>query len=626
MKRLFPLLKIISVVAIAVLADSCKKNPSGPSVEPRQVSGAVQKGPFITGTSVTIHPLDAQLAPTGESYETQISDDLGNFMFPVKISAPYAELTAQGYYFNEILGRLSDSPITLRSIIKLNDGDHNINLLTTLEAGRLRYLIEKGGKHFEDARKTAQNGVLASFGITLIETMVSDQLDISRAGEANAALLAVSCILQGYGSEAELSERTAKIANDIRDNGQITKTELLQEIQNNRKQIDAEYVSKNLRERYAELGIADVQVPDIYGYLDSDGDGTLNGAKPYLLVPEFRKDQRLTYERDTMEITVHSNVKWVAEVPAEAAEWLSIDGRTTNDLLVLVAQSNEGSPRAAQLILKEENGTLADTVNITQFGKYIQLTANIQIANSLTNATTALDPALKSEVKSLVLIGFDQNGQMLFNRAVAELAFDTVNVSIETPFLEMNPYCRIYAIANDFDTYSRFRGQVEEFKAIRTHRDVNDPGQPVPRTDFKDVKLDYNRINTVDIALVHRTARLEFDVQFDPESISPVWEVVDFTAKEIRSRSGLFFWPDRDTDPAYTNDITVTRGADNRYTFHVYGYTGMNRVEITVRDNDGITKSHTAKFQNFEFLPGRLYRYTVTIPGDKNQADYTNRR
>lgn len=73
MRYLFPLFKIISVVAIAVFADSCKKSPSGPSFEPHQVSGTVQKGPFITGTSVTIHPLDAQLAPTGESYETQIS-------------------------------------------------------------------------------------------------------------------------------------------------------------------------------------------------------------------------------------------------------------------------------------------------------------------------------------------------------------------------------------------------------------------------------------------------------------------------------------------------------------------------------------------------------------------------
>lgn len=226
MKRLISLLKIISVVAIAVLADGCKKNLSGPSFESQQVSGTVQKGPFITGTSVTIHPLDAQLAPTGESYETQISDDLGNFMFPVKISAPYAELTAQGYYFNEVLGRLSDSPITLRSIIKLSGGCHNINLLTPLEAGRLRYLVEKGGKHFEDARKTAQNETLACFGITLNDDLPSDRMNISKAGKANAALLAVSAIMQDTRTEAELTELTAKIANDIRDHGQISQLEL----------------------------------------------------------------------------------------------------------------------------------------------------------------------------------------------------------------------------------------------------------------------------------------------------------------------------------------------------------------------------------------------------------------
>lgn len=228
MNHLYPLLKLTSVILLGSLFGSCTKtpNPGPPVTTPQQVSGAVQKGPFVIGTSVTIHPLDAQLNPTGESYETQILDDKGNFVLASKISTPYAELIAHGYYFNEVEGRLSESEITLRSITKLCDDGNNINLLTTLKAERLKQLVTKEHKNFDEAQKRAQSEVLAGFGITLKDAPISDQMDISRFGQANAALLAVSSIMQYSRSEAELSELIAKTANDIRENGRITQTDL----------------------------------------------------------------------------------------------------------------------------------------------------------------------------------------------------------------------------------------------------------------------------------------------------------------------------------------------------------------------------------------------------------------
>lgn len=604
-------------ILFAGLFGSCKKEAADtPPASPQAINGTVQKGPFITGTSVTIRPLDEKLDPTGESYETQISNDLGNFSLPAKITAPYAELIAQGYYFNEVRNDLSAAPITLRGITKVSEeGDKNVNLLTTLEAGRLRHLMTAEHKTFDEARTIAQREVLASFGITLTETTSSDCLDISRSGEGNAALLAISCLLQGDNSEAELSERTAKIANDIRDNGKITNAELLKEIQYNRTHLYAEYISKALRERYTKLGIANVQIPDIYGYLDSDGDGILNGAKPYLLIPELLKPKSFSYKQDTLELPVHSNVKWTAEIPADAAEWLSIDGQTNNDLLVLIIRENTESPRTAQVTLREEGGTLTETVNITQFGKYIQLSVKVQVATP----SKTLDPSLESEVKNLVLIGFDQYGDMLFHRAIEELAFDTVNISVEATFTEKTPYCRVYAIANDFETYSNFHGNLGQFQAIRTYRDMNDPELPLTRTALKDVSLEYNRVNTIDLPLVHRAAQVVFNVKLNDQDFGPEAEIVEFTAKGIRSRSGLLFWLGRDTDPAYTNDLTVTRGTDNKYTFHVYGYTEMKQFEIKVRDN-GNTMIYTTKFQESEFRPGNLYSYTATI--SKAQSGY----
>ena len=48
---------------------------------------------------------------------------------------------------------------------------------------------------------------------------MSEYLDISQPGDKNAILLAISVILQGYLSVAELSELLANITTDIREDG-----------------------------------------------------------------------------------------------------------------------------------------------------------------------------------------------------------------------------------------------------------------------------------------------------------------------------------------------------------------------------------------------------------------------
>jgi len=51
---------------------------------------------------------------------------------------------------------------------------------------------------------------------TLDKIPDSELLDITKSGDNNAILLAVSLILQGFRSEAELTELLAAISNDIR--------------------------------------------------------------------------------------------------------------------------------------------------------------------------------------------------------------------------------------------------------------------------------------------------------------------------------------------------------------------------------------------------------------------------
>ena len=105
-----------------------------PDIPEYSINGSVQKGQFIQGSVVTIQELNERLQPTGKSYQTQILDDMGSFELTSDIDSRYVEIIAEGFYFNEVTGNLSDAPLTLRSLSDLAmEGKSNVNLLTSLE-------------------------------------------------------------------------------------------------------------------------------------------------------------------------------------------------------------------------------------------------------------------------------------------------------------------------------------------------------------------------------------------------------------------------------------------------------------------------------------------------------------
>ena len=84
-----------------------------------ELQGAVEKGPFIEGTEITIRELESDLQPTGRTFSTVVEDDTGFFSVEASLASPYVELSASGFYFNEVAGELSSAPITLRAVADL---------------------------------------------------------------------------------------------------------------------------------------------------------------------------------------------------------------------------------------------------------------------------------------------------------------------------------------------------------------------------------------------------------------------------------------------------------------------------------------------------------------------------
>ena len=151
-------MKKLLYIALALAIVACQKNPDADSSTPkeRNLSGFAQKGQFVKGSQVTAFAIGSDLVATGESFPANISDDLGAFGITGKTTAPFFELRTEGYYFNELEGATSGSPLYLEAFVKSDDSKANINLMTTAIRPRVKKLI-KEGKSYAEAINQAQN-------------------------------------------------------------------------------------------------------------------------------------------------------------------------------------------------------------------------------------------------------------------------------------------------------------------------------------------------------------------------------------------------------------------------------------------------------------------------------------
>ena len=262
--------KTIILIGVAALAfGACKDKDktyeltgNEKLVDVAAISGNVQKGPFINGTSVRVAELNSKLQQTGRNFETQIADNSGAFELKgIGQLSQYVELHADGYYYNEVKDDLSESQLSLYALTDLNSGTTpNINILTTLERPRVEYLTSQGSA-FADAKHQAQSEVLSIFKINPSAVDNSEVLSIAGNSEGDAALLAVSAIMQGNLTAGAASELIANVASDIRTDGKLDDSKLGSKLKGNAMAINPDEIRANLANRYKELGV-EATVPD----------------------------------------------------------------------------------------------------------------------------------------------------------------------------------------------------------------------------------------------------------------------------------------------------------------------------------------------------------------------------
>ena len=268
--------KLLTCMLLGFASCSEEKEIFDESFTPQtyDVQGKVEKGPFISGSEISIQPMDAKLQVLGSMFNTSITDDLGNFVLGSKeFPTPYAEFMANGYFFNEVKGQLSNGTLTLRALVDLkNNTTVNVNVLTHLKYARIKNLVASG-KRFDEANEQAQKELLKAFGLSSYSSKEVSSFSIIAGTDESAALIAISSLLLMHRTEAALTEYLSKLSADFGKKGCFS-TEIQTQISSdkNKLAIYLNDIKENIIERYKNLGIS-VNVKDLSHYIDWDNDG-----------------------------------------------------------------------------------------------------------------------------------------------------------------------------------------------------------------------------------------------------------------------------------------------------------------------------------------------------------------
>lgn len=188
--------------------------------------GYVQKGPFLMGSDVEVIGLDhgKTLELTENAFSGKVVNDRGEFKLNGKIiPSQYVSITASGLYRNEVSGKAENAALQLKAVSDLNIRTSvNVNILTHLEYDRVLNKVQKEGKLVKEAKAEAAKEILDIFHIDASKIGNFEDLNIMASSDGDAALLAVSILLQRNQNVADLQKQLSTIAQAVVEKGSWT--------------------------------------------------------------------------------------------------------------------------------------------------------------------------------------------------------------------------------------------------------------------------------------------------------------------------------------------------------------------------------------------------------------------
>jgi N-acetylneuraminic acid mutarotase len=259
--------------------------PPAPSIA---VSGAVQKGPFLVGSTVLINWLDNLGRPTASTIVSQVEDSIGSFDFVSTEPGP-VQIVATGYYFSELTGQPSSGTLTLRALYQIGTQSTQkayVNMLTHLINDRALDLLAAGGNvTLSSAIAQAEGELLTAFQPALPITGISSFSGLNiynvstgaPAASGNAYLLAISTAFYKYAAtkaaqfgtatDAELTLILNRLSDDLADDGDIDEAGFMTDFIRAVRSLSPETIIDHLRSRSLVDYSQGLSVPDISTFL-----------------------------------------------------------------------------------------------------------------------------------------------------------------------------------------------------------------------------------------------------------------------------------------------------------------------------------------------------------------------
>jgi hypothetical protein len=278
-------------------AAAIDRDPNGTQTRPVHLSGAVQKGPLVAGSTIRVTNLDARGVPTGARFATTTRDDLGNFELDFDATA-LISVEGTGIFYNEATGALSATAVTLRALSNsrlAGSRSVNVNAVTHVTFDRVLELVSDG-VGFEEARQRAEWELESALGLTPADFtagIAGTRMNLLGGdSDGNSYLFAVSAVLayaaqitDWEGQASALQQLLDSLAGDLASDGEIEASRRAS-IDDARLFLNTEVVEQSFTARLSALRVR-ARIPDLDRSLDHDGDGLANADDNCLRMPNF---------------------------------------------------------------------------------------------------------------------------------------------------------------------------------------------------------------------------------------------------------------------------------------------------------------------------------------------------
>lgn len=380
------------IIIVATLVTVCLASCTQPANQDRipkniSIQGFAQKGQLVKGSQITAFALTEKGVATGSSYPANIADDLGAFALEITTDAPLLELRAEGYYFNEVAGSVSESPIYLEAIAPSVSSNINVNLLTTVIKPRIKRLLADGVEYAR-AVLQAQRELLLAFDVDSELIKSFTDIDIMGTEEGDAILLAYACIVQQNRSISELVTLVQTIASEFAENGTLSQS-TIETIDANRTSVNPFSVVRNIANFYSDKEIDNGSLPPFHKYIDDKYDVDFMIDSPDVMnstTPDCSLDYAAIEASYDIISTEEFDVVCSDDFVAIEKHHILGDFYEVN---LRIEANNGAEARSVEVLFKDEVGNVLATKTLSQ-GADIQI-VELQIGAGTRGATTLED-------------------------------------------------------------------------------------------------------------------------------------------------------------------------------------------------------------------------------------------